>query len=422
MSVTKIEFYSPDHFMELESLHIKGKGEVYNRRRDTKSPEERERVKATLQKDRGIWCIRGRVYNPETGQMEQKTKSTGLKIKDNTKRKAEAMLRETVAAWEEKLRERDEEQQEGPLFAEYLERWMEWKKGMGLKANTLLSYREYLDKHILPQLGTIPVQKLELKDLEDFYREYLKEHKVNSARKLHVVISGALARALRDGVIEKNVADRVEFPKAQKYRGAAAYNDQEVHTLLEAARKAGEPICAAVTLAVCYGLRRSEVVGLRWKDIDFEKQTLTVANTVVQNGSLRIEDEQTKTSKSHRTISLIGWTVPYLKELRDKQRASGLEPEKVCAWPDGRELRPDYLGMKAKKLMHACGLKEIRFHDLRHTAASLLAPYVSPKQLQEFLGHEDIRMTYGTYAHVLDEQKRATSETMDSLLKGERAG
>lgn len=147
-----------------------------------------------------------------------------------------------------------------------------------------------------------------------------------------------------------------------------------------------------------------------------------MANTVVQNGDLRIEDEQTKTSKSHRTIRLIDWTVPYLKELKEQQAASGLTPDKVCAWPDGRELRPDTLTHQAQKLMKQCGLRVIRFHDLRHTAASLLAPYVSPKQLQEFLGHEDIRMTYGTYAHVLDEQKIATSETMDSILKRAEAG
>ena len=422
MSVTTIEINSPDDFIELESVYRKGEGEIYRRGRANKSPEERERVRASLQKDRGIWCVRARVFNPETGRMEQRTKSTGLKVKDNTKRKAEAMLREMVTAWEEEQKHREEQCNAGPLLAEYLARWMEWKRGMGLRDDTLLSYQTYIDNHLLPKLGGIPVKDLTLTDLESFYREYLKTHKVNSARKLHVVLSGALDRALRDGVIDRNAADRVEFPKAQKYRGAAAYNEQEVRTLLEAARREGEPIRAAVTLAVCYGLRRSEVAGLRWKDIDFEEQTLTVTNTVVQNGPLRIEDEQTKTAKSHRTISLIAWTVPYLKELKEKQRASGREPDKVCAWPDERELRPDYLTSKTQKLMKVSGLKMIRFHDLRHTAASLLAPYVSPKQLQEFLGHEDIRMTYGTYAHVLDEQKRATSETMNSLLSGEQAG
>jgi len=196
------------------------------------------------------------------------------------------------------------------------------------------------------------------------------------------------------------------------------YSEAEVNLLLNKAKEAGEPIRAAITLAVSYGMRRSEVLGLRWKDIDFERETLTVCNTVVQNGELRIEEERTKTAKSHRSIGLLPMTIPYLKELREKQAAAKLKTDKVVAWMDGQEVRPDFIYRKTRQLMKKCGLPVIRFHDLRHTAASLLAPHVTPKQLQEFLGHEDISTTLGIYAHVLDDQKRETTAAMNNVLSG----
>lgn len=166
--------------------------------------------------------------------------------------------------------------------------------------------------------------------------------RISSARKIHVVVSGALLDAVRDGIIPVNFADYVEFPREQKFEGKA-YTPEQVAALLDAAEQEGEPIRAAVTLAVIYGLRRSEICGLRWKDIDFEKGTLDVRNTMTQNGTLVIEAERTKTRKSRRTIDLIGSTVPYLRELRQTQEQNGLVLDKVCAWPNGRPVRPDYL-------------------------------------------------------------------------------
>lgn len=109
-------------------------------------------------------------------------------------------------------------------------------------------------------------------------------------------------------------------------------------------------------------------------------------------------------------------TIPYLKELREKQAAAKLKTDKVVAWMHGQEVRPDFIYRKTRQLMKKCGLPVIRFHDLRHTAASLLAPHVTPKQLQEFLGHEDISTTLGIYTHILDDQKRETTAAMNTVL------
>ena len=376
-----------------------------------------QKIAASLVDDHGTWTVKGRVYDPLTGKTRQRTKSTGYKVRDSTKRKAEAMKQSIVSEWQAELK--GIQRTVSPPFSVYLQRFMDRKRDLRKKENTLKSYQDYINVHIMPKLGAIPVQEMTLHDIEAFYVDYLKAHTVNSARKVNCVISGAFREAIREGVIEVNLADvdHLEFPKAEKYEGGSAYTGKEVALLIDAAKRAGEPILAAVVLGVCYGLRRSEVCGLRWKDVDFDRGTLTISNTIVCNGDLWIEAEDTKTAKSHRTIDLFPNTIPYLKQLKQQQADDGLTLDKVCVWPNGEPVRPDYITRKTRQLMIKNGLRVIRFHDLRHTAASLLAPVVSPQQLQHFMGHEDISTTYGTYAHLMDRERKATSAAMDNVLK-----
>ncbi len=374
---------------------------------------EPKTVSASLQIDRGVYVIRGRVYDPLTRKTKQRSKSTGLLVKDNTKRKAEKEMKRIIEIW---TREANAEViREDPLFSEYVHHWIE-KKRMTLKATSVKSYEDYVHCHILPKLGHLRVREMNLQHLQRFYQVLLEDLSVSSVRKLHVVVSGALLDAVRDGVIPVNFAQYVEFPRGKKFQGST-YSPEQVAVLLTSAENAGEPLHAAAMLAVCYGLRRSEIVGLRWNDIDFDANTLTVQNTVVQNGLVKIEAEQTKTAKSHRVISLIGSTIPYLKSLKSQQIKSGLRLDKVCVWPDGREVRPDFLTHKVPALMKKAGLPPIRLHDLRHTAATILATVASPKQVQEFLGHEDISTTMNVYTHLLDKERIETSKLLDSILK-----
>lgn len=422
MSKTIIEFYSPDDSITLESISLAGYNRVGNLACPKKGVNKMASPKTTasLIDDHGTWTVRGRVFDLETGKTRQRSKSTGLKVRDNTKRKAEALMGQIVDEWEQ---EREKiSRSSSPTFDTYVWKFIERKRRLRKKENTIKSYLDYARKHIFPKLGSIPIQTMTLRDIEDFYAEYLETHTVNSARKVNCVINGAFREAIRDGMVQVNLADadHLEFPTAEKFESGTAYSEEETAALLEAARKAGEPIRAAVVLGLCYGLRRSEVCGLRWKDIDFERGTLTVSNTVVSNGNVWIEKEGTKTAKSHRTISLFPSTIPYLKELKEKQEKAGLDLDKVCVWPNGERVRPDFLTSRTKKLMKEAGLRVIRFHDLRHTAASLLAPRVSPQQLQSFLGHEDISTTYGTYAHLMDQERKATSAAMNAVL--EKAG
>ena len=156
-----------------------------------------------MQEDHGNWVVRGRVFNPETGVVRQRSKSTILPVKGNNKRKAELLMRDIVNEWTNEAN--DAIKPESPVFSVYVHKWLDRKRSLRIKANTIKSYTDYIKVHIDPKLGKIPIKSITLLDLDSFYDEYLQTHTVNSSRKVHVVISGAFKEAVRDGVIQNNL-------------------------------------------------------------------------------------------------------------------------------------------------------------------------------------------------------------------------
>ena len=184
-------------------------------------------VSASLQPERGKYVVRGRVYDPISGKVRQRSKTTGLPIKDN-KRKAKLVMKEIVAQWE---REANAEViHSDPLFSEYVQQWIN-KKAMSKRANTIKSYQDYAHIHILPELGKLKIRDMTLRHLQTYYSKKLKTLSVNSVKKHHVVISGALLDAVRDGIIQHNFAEYVEFPNAKKFEGKS-YDESQVAALL----------------------------------------------------------------------------------------------------------------------------------------------------------------------------------------------
>ncbi len=236
-----------------------------------------------------------------------------------------------------------------------------------------------------------------------------------SVKKHIIVIKGAIVEAIKHGMPCRDFTPYLEYPEAKKFTGKI-YNASQVEKLIESAVKTGEPYTATIILCACYGLRRSEAIGLRWEDIDFNKNEMTIRNTVFQTATRIIETEKTKTSSSQRTLSLIDGTIDYLKNLRIKQLAQGINTDKVIVWSDGRTVRPSSISHGAQKIMSRCGLDRIRLHDLRHTAASLLLTKASMIQVQHFLGHQSLSTTINIYTHILEEERRKDSSIMSSIL------
>lgn len=267
-------------------------------------------------------------------------------------------------------------------------------------------------RQIYLAFGHIKTNDIQYAHLQCYIDDLAGDLKVKSLKKHLVVINGALEDAERSGIISSNPARLVQMPReAEKFVGNTLAKEA-----LSAAQEEGEPMYAIVILGMVYGLRRSEMCGLRWKDIDFENGYIHVCNTVVKGKSGHIEEESTKTEKSNRYLPLIGFTIPYFRDLLQQQISSGSKCDKVCQLSDGSPVLPDYITHKYKEFLAAHNLPDIRVHDMRHTAASLLAAHdATPQQAQEFLGHENISTTLDIYTHCLDESKRKTADIMDKI-------
>ena len=242
----------------------------------------------------------------------------------------------------------------------------------------------------------------------------------------HANIHKALKYAVKLDLIAVNPADKVERPKKDRYVGSF-YDADEMSALFAAA--IGSKLELPILLGAFYGLRRSEVIGLKWDAIDFEQNTVTIRHTVtscdLDGKRILVAADTTKTKASMRTLPLVPFLRQRLLALRAQQQenrrrqGSGYSTaylDYVCVNERGDLLRPHYVTKTFPKLLQANGLRRIRYHDLRHSCASLLlANGVPMKQIQEWLGHSDFSTTANIYAH-LDYSSKLTSA--DAMLSG----
>lgn len=376
-------------------------------------------VNGSLCNDKGTWVVRAYVIDPVTGKKKHRSKSTGLKVAGNNTRKANGKLREIISQWEAEANGAITVTDEGVTFEEYVQEWLETKV-YTLSAGTYHTYDCYATSHIIPMLGKIEMRKLNRRHVQNYVNEMSKTLTARTIKKHMAVINGVVHAAFVDGVVSGDVAysiRTVEIPKERSRFEGTTLSEEQVGELLRAAVQKGEPTMCAVVLGVCYGLRRSEICGLRWCDVDFENGVLHVRNTVTDVSGRVVEVETTKTKASKRDIPLIEATVPYLKELHDSQASQGFDMDKLCSYK-GRGAKPDHVSSRVISLLKELGFEGVRLHDLRHTAASLLARRLAPKQVQAFMGHEDISTTLNIYTHILDEDKIETSRVMGTILNG----
>ena len=233
----------------------------------------------------------------------------------------------------------------------------------------------------------------------------------SSIKHYHANIHSALKYAIKLDLIDSNPSEKVTLPKKERFVGQY-YDSGEMNRLLEVSK--GTKIEIPILLGAFYGLRRSEALGLRWDAIDFGKNTITICHTVTVcnvDGKLTlVESDTTKTKSSLRTLPLVPFMRERLLELKEEQeenrRLCGRSYNKeylgyICVTEIGDLIKPHYLTDSFPKLLEENGLRRIRFHDLRHSCASLLlANGVPMKQIQEWLGHSDYSTTANIYAHL----------------------
>lgn len=361
----------------------------------------------------------------EEGKRKQKWLGTGLEIKGN-KKNADKMMRDTLKEYEDKNINLT-----GFIkFTRYIDEWLDTVKPR-IELVSWEAYASYVKSHIRPYFSTINlcVNEIQPYHIQKYINDKHKNGRLdgkgglsaNSVKKHLCVIHSVFQEALRNNMIAYNPADRVRLPKQQKFTGKF-YSAEQAKELLKAVKDT--PIESAIYIALYYGLRRSEILGLKWSAMNLKENTMVIENTVVRQKTT-IEKKTTKNKSSHRTMPLMPEVKEHLKKLKKKQIAQKLlfgksyvDNDFVCKWDDGRQFNTNYITSKLHKIIKANNMPQIRLHDLRHTTASLLLSMgFSLKEIQEWLGHHDLSTTADIYGHLDYEMKKNIADKFEKLMK-----
>ena len=367
-------------------------------------------------------------YLDANGKRKQPWFPTGLPIKNNKKR-ADKMLLELRQTYVPPAEHKSNgELSADMLFADYMELWLEVVRN-SIEITTFSSYTQMVKGKIVPYFRKTGVKlgELQARHIQSFYLYELKTVSASTVIHEHANIHKALKYAVKMDLIPYNPADKVERPKKQKYI-ADYYRLEELEQLFEATKD--HPYSLLIQITAFYGLRRSEALGLRWDAIDFERGTISVIRTVttitVEGKQMEIEQQSAKTKSSLRTLPLIGSFREYFLQVKEAQELN----KQVCGncynyeydgfvFVDelGERMRVEYLTNAFPKFLESHGLRRMRFHDLRHSCASLLlANGVPLKHIQEWLGHSDFTTTANIYAHLDYKSKITSAQAMETGL------
>lgn len=322
------------------------------------------------------------------------------------------------------------------LFYVYLQDWLEMLRD-SIDESTYAGYHNVIHNHIAPYFKEHSYTLADIEEnpgyIQEYYTYELKTRGVstNTVIHRHANIRKALQYAFQIGLIKSNPADRVIRPKKNSF-SSEVYNKQELEQLFKAFHN--DPLELAVILASYYGLRRSEIVGLKWNAIDFEQKTITIKHVVteanIDGKSKLVIKDRPKTKASLRTLPLVPPFEALLRKLIQLQTNN----RRICGssycqdYLDyiyvnhvGELIKPGYITQHFPLVLKKNNLKHIRFHDLRHSCASLLyANGVNIKDIQEWLGHSDISTTLNIYTHLNYKNKVASANAIMSILPNQK--
>ena len=395
-----------------------------------------KRITGRLTEKNGKWYAVINLYDM-SGKRKEKWQNLHLDVKRGNKTEANHRLMEVVAQYNSEdmylyanmtHAEREKRRLAECTVNQYIAEWLDGYKG-NLSVLTYNNYKLMADTRIakyFQKLG-VPLKEITGDELNDFYA-YLRNDGLSgaSAQRYHSLLHIAFKHAVKRGIILANPCDRADRPKATQYI-ASYYNQEEIKQLLECLDN--EPMRIAVILTAYYSLRRSEVLGIKWSAIDWTENKITIRHKVIENKleGGRIEGHDVmKTKSSYRSLPLI----PQVKEILLQEKAKQESMRKllrgaynkkyldyVCVDAIGDILTPKYISSHFKVILAKNGLKKIRFHDLRHSCASLLlANKVPMKMIQDWLGHSDMSTTANIYSHVDHTSKLESAKVIGNLL------
>ena len=351
--------------------------------------------------------------------------ATGKAIYKNVLGKTQAEVKEKLKKAIEETKGLDVAKGQRYTVGQWMDVWYEYYAKIKVRPSSHKTYEGYIKNHIKPHIGNIPLTKLTTLDLQVMYQELLTKGRVDriesqhqpkglsakTVRNLNQIISSAMKLAIQQHLISHDPTDGCALPKTEHREMQTLSADQLAAFLLEAKHSG---VFEMYYIELATGLRRGELLGLKWEDIDFANQTLRVRRQVGRiNGEVR--EAPLKTKNAYRTISLGTDAVGILKQQREKQPSSSY----VFPGPTGGPIAPDSVLHMLHRVLDRAGLPEIRFHDLRHTFATLaLQNGVDVKTVSGMLGHFSAGFTLDTYAHVTTAAQKKAAETMGVVLAG----
>ncbi len=373
------------------------------------------------QRSKGSWTI---VVDAGKDQETGKRRQQWHTIK-GTKRDAQRALREMLTAVETGTYVKPSKLSLG----EWLSQWLDSYVSMHTTPRTQESYRYIIKTHLLPALGSIPLNQLQPQHIMSHYGSALSKGRVDgkgglSARSVlyqHRILSEALSHAVKMGHAARNVAEAVEPPRPDRAT-VSTLSRADIDRFLDSARNT--PYYVFYSTLLYTGLRRGELLALKWRNLDLDRGMLHVVESAYKLGNGEYVVKEPKTPHSRRAVALPPSLTELLKYYREQQTdamaklgTSLTEDRFVFTGPDGEPLDPNLVSRGFGKMIKNAGLPHIRLHDLRHTHATMmLEAGIHPKVVSERLGHASVGITLDIYSHVLPGLQEAAADRFDRMI------
>lgn len=348
---------------------------------------------------------------------------TGKSIYKNVLGRTQAEAREKLKTAIEAAKTIDPVRAKKYTVGEWMDEWFENYAKVKVRPSSHQTYRGYIDNHINPNIGKLPLERLTSLELQKFYKKLLTAGRVErveakgqskglsakTVRNLHQIISSAMKLAREQKLIASDPTESCALPKLE-HKEMKTLPVEQLASFLREARESG--VFELYYLELATGLRRGELLGLKWEDLDLERGELRVRRQITRiNGE--VVEAPLKTKNAYRTLPLAQDTVDILKQQKKKVGGSPW----VFPGPTGGPMSPDSVLHMLHRVLKRAGLPRVRFHDLRHTFATLaLQNGMDIKTVSGMLGHFSAGFTLDTYAHVTGAAQRQAAKAMESVL------
>ena len=350
---------------------------------------------------------------------------TGKRIIKNVLGKTQAEVKQKLSTAMEACKAVDVVRSDDYTVAEWLRTWFALYAKPNIRPTTARSYQGSMELHIIPRIGCIKLNKLTGRDIQKLYKDLMENGRLRKAQKskqpglssttvrgIHMMLHNALDRAVKERLILRNPTEDCIIPKVQKQE-MKILHPEDMKAYLEAAEKRG--VLPMFYLELVSGIRKGELVALRWEDLDVEHRTISVSKQALGGLGKELVVNRPKTENSIRAISIPQDAVDLLVQAHEKH------PESPYLFPSpltGGMYHPDSVVNLHKKILKDAGLEHIRFHDLRHTFATMaLQNGVDVKTVSNMLGHYDAGFTLRTYTHATRQKQDEAAQTMGAFME-----